>query len=122
MLGLLGIIAIVVFTIQVYKTAKNTDRNAALWALLTVGIGVALQFIIPFFIGIVLVIYYMMTGTPADRLETEISGLAMVLNVVCIALSIVGMVLVMKHVSKVRDDPPMSAASPPPPPSFSGQA
>jgi hypothetical protein len=40
------------------------------------------------------------------------------LNVVCIGLSIVGMILVMKHVSRVRDDVPMSAIQPPPPPSF----
>jgi thiamine transporter ThiT len=118
MLSLIGIIAIVVFTIQVYKTAKNTERNAPLWALLTVGVGIVMQFVIPFLIGVVLVVYYMMSGTPPERLESEIFGLALILNVVCIGLSIVGMILVMKHVSRVRDDVPMSAIQPPPPPSF----
>jgi putative Mn2+ efflux pump MntP len=118
MLGIAGLVAIVVFTYQAYKTAAGTDRNPILWSVATAAIGIGFQFFIPLLIGIVLAIYYMATGTPAERLEDEISGIAGVFGLVCLVLSIVGMVLVMKHVSKVRDDG-SDAMAPPPPPNFS---
>lgn len=121
MLFIAGIVAILVFTIQVYKTAVGTERNAPLWALLTAGVGIVFQFVVPFIIGIVLVVYYLATGTPPDQLEgTMFTGLATILNVACLILSIVGMVLVSKHVSKIREDVPANTGSmpPPPPPSF----
>lgn len=118
MLLIVGIVAIVVFTYQVYKTAGNTERNPGLWAVITAVIGIGFQFVLPLIIGIVLAVYYLATGTPADQLESEIYGIAVVFNIVCLILSIAGMVLVMKHVSKVKDIIPLASAGPPPPPSF----
>jgi len=116
MLSILGIVAIVVFTIQVYKTAAGTERNAPLWAIATAGIGIGIQFVLPVIIGLILAIYYMSTGTPAEELQSAVAGIASVIGVVGMVLSIVGMWLVMKHVSNVRDD--LSVTAPPPPPAF----
>lgn len=118
MLFIGGIIAIVVFTIQVFKTAQGTGRNAPLWAALTAAIGIAFQFVIPIFLGIVLAVYYLATGSPAESLERDMQGPATVIGVISIILSIVGMVLVSKHVSKVIDVPVGSSEGPPPPPRF----
>jgi len=117
MLQIIGIVAIVVFTYQVYKTANGTERNGALWAVLTAAIGVGFQFVIPIVLGIVLAIAYMAMGTHVEDLQSEVGGLALILGIGSIILSIVGMVLVMKHVSKVKDDEP-AVSKPPPPPNF----
>ncbi len=118
MLFIAGIIAIVVFTIQVYKTAQGTERNAPLWAALTAVIGVAFQFVIPIVLGIVIAVYYMLTGSTVESIEGDIQLPATMIGVVCLILSIVGMVLVSKHVSKVIDVPVGSVNAPPPPPTF----
>ena len=118
MLGIIALIAVVIFTIQVYKTANGTGRNGALWALLTAAVGIALQLVIPFIIGIVLAVVYLGMGSSPEALQSDMMGLATLIGIVCMVLSIVGMVLISKHVSKVPDDPPMSAAVPPPPPQF----
>ena len=118
MLSILGIVAIVVFTIQVYKTASGTERNGGAWAAVTLVIGLGIQFVLPMIIGIAIGVYYVASGTPVEELQAEISTLATVIGVIGIVLSIVGMWLVMKHVSKVKDDDP-KAVAPPPPPTFS---
>lgn len=118
MLFIGGIIAIVVFTIQVFKTAQGTERNAPLWAALTAGIGITFQFIIPIILGIVLAVYYLATGSSPETLQSDIQGWSIVIGVACIILSIVGMVLVSKHVSKVIDVPVGAVNAPPPPPTF----
>jgi hypothetical protein len=116
MLGIIGIVAIVVLTIQIYKTARNTERNAGLWALLAAIIGVSFQFVIPFLVGMVLAIIYVAGGTrnPAE-LQSQIYGPAMVIGIICLILSIVGMIVIFKIVSRVPDRP--FASGPPPPPS-----
>lgn len=117
MLGIIALIAIVVFTIQVYRTASGTGRNAALWAVLTAVVGVGLQIVLPILIGIVLAVYFVATGTPPENIESAITGPATIIGFICLALSIVGMVLIAKHVGKVPDDP-IGTAKPPPPPTF----
>ena len=115
MIGIVALIAIVVFTIQVYKTANGTGRNGALWALLTAAVGVAFQLVIPFIAGIVLAISYLTMGSTPETIESDITGPATIIGILGIFISVVGMVLISKHVSKVPDDPPMTAAPPPPP-------
>jgi len=118
MLTIIGIVALVVFTIQVYKTAAGTGRNAAAWAAITAVIGISIQFVFPVIIGIAIGIYYAATGTPVDRIEIEMFGLLTIISILGIVLSLVGMWLVTKHVSKVIDDDPRAVAPPPPPPTF----
>jgi len=117
MLGIIALVAIVIFTIQVYKTASGTGRNAALWALLTAVVGFGLQIVLPILIGIVMAVYYVAMGTPPDDIESAITGPATIIGFICLVLSIVGMVLIAKHVGKVPDDP-IGRVQPPPPPTF----
>jgi len=118
MIGIVALVAIVVFTIQVYKTANGTGRNGALWALLTAAVGVVLQLVVPFILGIVLAVAYLAAGSSPETIESDIMWPATLIGIAGMILSIVGMVLISKHVAKVPDDPPMSAAAPPPPPQF----
>lgn len=117
MLAIFGIVAVVVLTYQNYKSAVNTERNGMLWALLTAGIGVGFQFVVPFIFGVVLAIYYIAAGAPPDEIGIVITGPAAVIGIVCLILSVAGMVLVSKHVSKVKDTP-LTLEAPPPPPIF----
>ena len=120
MLMILGIVAIVVFTIQVYKSARSNNRDARGWAALTAVIGLGLQFAVPVFVGFAMGIYLVASGTPLEDLQTGYFGLFTVVGVVGIVLSIVGMYLVMNHVSRIPDERP-ETAPPPPPPTFSNQ-
>lgn len=119
-LTLLGLVAIVVCAIQVYKAAVDTSRNAGIWTLLTIGVGIFFQFILPFVFGILLGVYYLMSGVPRERIAIDSFGLLFILEILCLVLSVVGMFMVMKHVSKLKDEVP-GAAMPPPPPQFSGR-
>ncbi|MEP7211719.1 MAG: hypothetical protein ABI791_01500 [Acidobacteriota bacterium] len=121
MIGLIAFIAVFIVTYQVYKSAVSTERNPWFWAGLTLVTGFGLQVVLPMLFGIVLAVYYSVTGTPPERLESEITGLIGVFGLVSLVLSIVGMVLIMKHVSKVKDDVPATyTQGPPPPPNFGG--
>ena len=120
MLSILGVVAIVAIAIQVYKSASGTGRNAGLWTSAAVGIGVAVQFIFPFIMGVLLVVGLLFAGTPAqkvqEKLEAGLFGLLTVIDLVGVILGIVGMFLIARHVSKVKDDD--FPAPPPPPPTF----
>ena len=116
MLSIVGIVAIVVMTIQAYKTAAGTERNAPLWAGLTAVIGIGIQFVLPVMIGIGFGIYLAASGTSTDDLGGGYYGLFTVIGLAGIVLSLVGMWLVIRHVSNVPDDDPAIASPPPPPP------
>ena len=118
MFGIIGIVAVIVFTIQVYKSANGTKRNGALWAMLTAAIGVGFQFVIPFIAGIVIAIAYMVGGSTPESLQSDITLPATLIGLAGIFISIAGMFLISRHVATVPDDPPMSVAVPPPPPQF----
>ena len=118
MIGIAALIAIVVFTIQVYKTANGNGRNGALWAMLTAAVGIGLQLVIPFILGIVLAIAYLAIGSSPETIESDIAWTATLIGIIGMILSIVAMVLISKYVARVPDDPPFSAAAPPPPPQF----
>jgi hypothetical protein len=112
---LLGLIAIVILTIFVYRTAKDTGRNAVGWAMLVVVVGFGLQIVAPIVIATILVIY--LAATTAAY-ETEIqnwNGVLSVVGIFCLVLSFVGMWLVLKTVSKIPDEASDRAAPPPPP-------
>jgi hypothetical protein len=117
-LTLLGIIAIVVCAIQVYRTAADVGRVPVLWTLLTVGVGLFFQFILPFIIGLFIAIFMLITGTSLENLEVRAFGLLFVLEIVCLILSIVGMLFVMGRAGRIPDDPPMTGPDQPSPPQF----
>jgi amino acid permease len=104
MLSILGIVALIVFPIQVYKTANGTGRSGALWALLTATIGVTIQFLIPIFIGVAMVIYYMALGDRLEEFPEPFFGFEVMFGLFFLFASIAGMWLVMRHVSKVPSE------------------
>lgn len=118
MLGIAGIVIMIVMTIQTYNTARNNGRNAGLWTLAVLGVGLAFQVVIPLVIGIVLGIVLAMQGTSDPiELQSKIIGPANVIGIICIVISVVGMWLIYKHVMKVPDIR-YSPDAPPPPPTF----
>jgi hypothetical protein len=50
MLSILGFIAVFIATYFIYKTAKDTGRNAVGWAFLTFAVGSGIQIILPLLI------------------------------------------------------------------------
>ena len=120
MISILGLVAIIVIAIQVYKSAASTDRNPVGWTVLALMIGIGIQFVIPVMIGLGYGIYLAATGS-AEDLQNFAFGLMGVIDVVAIVLSIVGMWLIARHVSKVQDDVEIGPAPPPPPLFGSGQ-
>jgi len=120
-LQLLGLVSIVVFTYFVFKTARDYDRSAGLWALATVGIGIGFQFVVPILITIVISIILLASGTNSNNLADAIGWGAFGISFMCLALSIVGMFLVLRHVAKLPDDIADSDIRVPPPPTFEGQ-
>ena len=117
--GIIGIAAIVVFAIQVYKTALSTERNAASWTLLTIFVGLAFQYLVPFAVGMAIGIYAILSGTPLERLQ-HLIGLLTVVDVVALVVSVPAMAMISKTVAKVKDEPTggNTSPAPPPPPSF----
>jgi hypothetical protein len=118
MIGILALVAVIVFSVQVYKTANGTGRNGALWALLTGVVGFGFQLVVPIMIGLLLGIYYLATGSSPEEMEMAVNGWAGIIGLPCLVLSIVSVFLIMKHVSKIPDEPAMASAPPPPPPTF----
>jgi hypothetical protein len=117
MLSILGLVAIIVLTIQVYKSAASTGRNAAGWAALTFVVGFGIQFVIPVMIGLIYGVYLASTGSTDVDVDVGYVGLISIIGIGGIVLSIVGMWLIAKHVSKVIDDG-VNPPAPPPPPTF----
>ncbi len=115
-LQLLGLAVIIVATYHIVKTAREYNRNAALWALLALGVGFGFQWVLPIVLGLALAIVYLATGTKQADLQAELSTPAMFITFACMGLSFVGMFFLLKLVSRIPDDPePMPV---PPPPTF----
>lgn len=115
LLTLLGMAVVVAFGVLVYRTASDTGRSGGAWALLTVGIGFAIQFILPLFIGIAIGVFYIVSGRSPDEMAVSLFGLGFVIDIGCLILSVAGMMLVAKQVSKIPDEPFVHVAPPPPP-------
>ena len=118
MLSILGLVAIIVLTYQVYKNAAGTERNAIGWAALTLLVGVGIQFVIPLVVGVTYGIYLASSeATYNDAGYSSYVGLMSILGLGGVVFSILGMWLIAKHVSKVKDNAEIGPA-PPPPPAF----
>jgi hypothetical protein len=117
-LQLLGLIAIVVCAYFVFTTAKEYGRSAGLWALITVGIGVAFQWILPVVIATVVTVVLVATGTRPERVADAIGWWGFAIMVLGLALSFVFMFLVLRHVAKLPDEAEETDLRVPPPPTF----
>lgn len=116
MLTILGLIAVVAMTVQVYKTARDTNRNAVVWALMTLAVGLGFQLVVPLLIGIVIGVVMMASGSSQAEIQTAILPAAAIVGIVCLVLSFAGMWLIARQVSKIPED-----AAPPAPPTFGGK-
>lgn len=111
-LNILGFAFLIVFTIFAYKTAKDYERNAAGWALITFGVGVVLQIILPFITVFVLAIILTMRGNSPAQVDEEIPYITITLT--SLALSFIGGILILRHLSKIPEENPFEAPPAPP--------
>lgn len=100
---MLGIIAIIIFTIYTFKSARDYGRNGFLWALINFCVGFGIQVVAPLLIGIVLAVVYMASGGTADQVRAKIDGFSFIVGILATILSLIAMALVLKFVTRVRD-------------------
>lgn len=117
MLGIIGLIFVIVAPIFVYRNAKQNGHNAVLWTLVAFGIGIGLQIIIPFIVGIVLGVIWVNQGFFPAEIQEKLQTPATILGLISLFLSVIGVLLVMRHVNTVRDVKE-SHPLPPTPPDF----
>lgn len=119
MLSILGLVAVIVATYHVYKTAKDTGRNAVGWAFLTFGVGFGSQIILPLMTGIIIALVMTASGNSITKIQEFVDSIALIIGIVCLAASLFGIWLIMRHVSKIPDSD--SFIPPPSPPTFDGK-
>lgn len=112
-LPLIGLIAIVIFATQVYKASKDSGRSELSWTMLTIGIGLALQYLVPIVIGFMIGIYIAIAG-PNSVETVNPFGIFFIIEIVCLILSFIGMLAVLKHVSSIPEDAELVDGPPPP--------
>ena len=119
MLSILGLIAVFIAAYFVYKSARDTGRNAAGWSLLTVAVGIGMQIVLPVFIFFVIAAVMAISGKPLRHIDDLPFGTTLIVSILGLAASIVGIWLIMRRVSTIPDDE--SFVSPPAPPTFGGE-
>ncbi len=72
MLSIFGLVAVFIATYYVYKTAKDTERNAVSWAFLTFAVGFGIQIILPLLIGIVITIVMSASGSSIAEIQNSV--------------------------------------------------
>ena len=115
-LTILGLAFLVVLTIFAYKTAKDYQRNAGLWALLTFAVIFGIQIILPFVVGMIIVIVMLAGGIPQNQLQRRFDEdvPAITINIGFTVLSVVAGFLILRYLSKIPEE--KSFIAPPTPP------
>ena len=116
MLGIVAFIGIFIATYYAYKTANDYDRNPFLWAGLVFAVGFGLQVVIPILLVLSIGIYQVASGADPESIEQSLDGIATIITIVSVVLSVVGMVLILKHLGTIPDDYLENDNTPPPPP------
>jgi len=119
MLSILGFIAVFIAAYFIYKTAKDTGRNAVGWALLTFAVGFGLQIIFPIIIVIIIAVVMRVSGKPFTKIEQLPWSVDTIISLTGLAVSFVGIWVIMRHISKIPEDG--TFISPPSPPTFDGK-
>ena len=113
MLDIIGFVFIIVFTIFAYKTAKDYERNAIGWALLTFAVGFFVQIILPAFIMILIAVAATIGGSSTQQIQDDIPMVT--ISIIFKLLSIVAGFLIVRHLAKIPEEKPFDM--PPAPPS-----
>jgi uncharacterized membrane protein AbrB (regulator of aidB expression) len=112
MLDIIGFVFIIVVTIFAYKTAKDYERNAIGWALITFAVGIGIQIILPAFILVIIAIAATVGGSSTQKVQDDIPFVT--ISIICIVLSIVAGFLILRHLAKIPEE--KSFNTPPEPP------
>ena len=115
MLDLIGIIAIIVFTIFGFKTAGEYGRSK-LWALAVFLVGCVVKFVIPFAVSVGIVIVMLAAGKTIDDVETDMFGLGIVIGIIGTVGSVAAMMIVLKRIAQFPEDEDDFEGSGPPAP------
>lgn len=112
MINLLGFAALIVITVFAYKTAKDYERNAIGWALLTFGIGFVIQIILPVLIFVLIAVVMIAGGSSPAQAQQEIPDIT--ITMICLVLSLLAGFLILRYLSKIPEDEPFVAPPAPP--------
>lgn len=117
MLSIIGLVFIITMTVLAYKTARDYERSAVGWALLAFVVTFGVQIILPFFIGIMIALGLVVSGTPQSRLQQSFDEVvpAVTITVVCMVLSIAAGFLILRHLAKIPEENSFDAPPAPPP-------
>ena len=116
-LQLLGIVTIVVFTIFVFRTAIENGRNGAGWGAACLFAGLFLQWVLPILVVIAVALLMILGGTRPENVENELGWWSFGITFGGLALSLVGMFLILRKVVQLPDDEE-PFIEPPSPPTF----
>lgn len=111
---MLGLIIPILLTIHVYRNAKETNRNAVLWAIINLAVIFGVQIFIGIAFGITLEIGTEFLGWEEgliEKLTFPINLVALVASLLC------SYFFVVRTVTRVPDEL-FNTPSPPPPPQF----
>jgi hypothetical protein len=109
---ILGLALIIVLTVFAYKTAKDYDRNAVVWALITFAVGFGLQIVLPICIFVIIAIAVTVSGKRLEQVQNDIPEITITL--ICIGLSLAAGMLILRYLSKIPEDKPFDAPPAPP--------
>ena len=107
MIGFLDIILLVLFVIVaplfVYLRAKKNGHKPVYWALITLTIGVAFQFILPVIIGIILAVALVKMGNSPNSVQPTIQSYSLIIGISGSILNAIGVLLVLRRVNKANN-------------------
>jgi hypothetical protein len=119
MISILGLIAVFIAAYFVYKSARDTGRNAVGWSLLTVVAGIGLQIVLPGIIFFIIAALMAISGKPIRDVDDLPFGTTILVSIVGWAASIIGIWLILRHVSLIPDEETFDSS--PAPPTFDGK-
>lgn len=116
MLSILGLVFILIAVFYTYKTAQESERNPILWAFISLVTGLGLQIAFPFVFGVMLVIYWLLSGYDnMEEIEASVSYYMGLISILGLILSGAGMLMVLRYASRMKE---IEFIPPPAPPKF----
>ncbi len=112
MINILGFVILIVVTIFAYKTAKDYERSAIVWALITFAVGFGIQIILPAFILFIIALIATVAGSSTQKIQDDIPIFTIV--IVCLVLSIAACILILRHLATIPEEKPFDVPPSPP--------